>query len=334
MNSTSLVASTSTMKAVVSRHYGPPESLTVDSIPRPVAGPAEVLIRNHASVVTAAVVEARRGLPLARLYFGLTGPKWPVLGTNFSGVVEAVGDSVTRFAVGDRVAGVKVAGFGAHAQYLAVDQDAVIALAPTGLTDSEAVAVFDGAITALPFLRDGARLASGQTILINGAAGAIGSAAIQLAKHFGAHVTAVCSAGNLDTVRSLGADVAIDYATEDFTRARDRYDVVFDTVAKSSFLRSRRSLTRDGIYLTTVPSPVILAQMAFTSRFGRRKAAILFTGLAKPEAMARDLVTIGDLAQRGIVVPVIGAVHAMEDAAQAHRLVQSGHKRGSAVLTF
>ncbi len=333
MNSTQLVENT-TMNAVVSRRYGSPDSLTIDNMPRPVPGPAEVLIRNHASVVTAAVVEARRGPLLARLYFGLTRPKWPVLGTNFAGVVVAVGDSVSRFAIGDRVAGVKVAGFGAHAEFVVVDQDGVITTTPAGLTDSEAAAVFDGAITALPFLRDGARLAAGQSVLVNGAAGAIRSAAVQLPKHVGAHVTAVCSAGNMATVRSLGADAVIDYAVQDFTDGRDRYDVVFDTVAKSSFLRSRRALTRDGIYLTTVPSPAILAQMAWTSRFGRRKAAILFTGLAKPQAMARDLVAIGVLADLGAIVPVIGGSHPMEEAAAAHRLVQSGHKRGSAVLTF
>ena len=322
------------MRAVVSRSYGPPDCVEIEEIARPVPRAQEVLVRNRASVVTAAMVEARRGAAMARLYFGVTRPKWPVLGTNFAGTVEAVGGDVTRFAVGDRVTGVNVVGFAAHAEYVVAPEAGVIIRTPDWLSDIDAVAAFDGSVTALPFLRDRARLAPGQSILINGAAGAVGSAAVQLAKYYGARVTAVCSNANGEAVRALGADVVIDYAAEDFTDARDRYDVIFDAVGKSSFTRSRRALTRDGLFLTTVPSPAILGWMAWTSRFGRRKAAIEFTGLAGQDEMAKNLVFLGALAESGALVPFIGRTDRMEDAALSHQYVESGHKRGSAVITF
>ncbi|MGC5224473.1 NAD(P)-dependent alcohol dehydrogenase [Micromonospora sp. DT81.3] len=332
MNTT--LASTDVMTAVVSRGYGPPESLEITQIPRPAPKAHEVLVRNHASVVTHAVTEARRGPLMARLYFGLTKPKWPVLGTNFAGTVIAISPSVTRFAVGDRVTGINVSDFGAHAEYIVATEDGVIVPTPAGFSDVETVAVFDGSITALPFIRDRARLSAGQSILINGAAGAVGSAAVQLAKHYGANVTAVCSTGNMEAVRALGADHVIDYSAEDFTQARDAYNVVFDSVGKSSFARVRRSLTRDGLYLTTVPSVGILARMLWSAFFGQRKAAILFTGLAKPAEMARNFAYLRELVEQGALVPLISSVHPIEQAAESHRVVETGHKRGSAVITF
>ena len=324
-----------TMEAMVSRRYGGPEVLALEEVAKPVPQAGELLIRNHASVVTAAMCHARAGSDLStRLYFGLRKPKWPILGTNFSGVVEAVGSSVTRFRVGDRVAGTNATNFGAFAEYLVIAEKGAIVSRPTNLSDGETVAVFDGAVTALPFLREVARLQAGQSILINGASGAVGTAAIQLAKHFGATVTAVCSTANLELVRALGADAVIDYTAEDFTRNLDSYEVVFDTVATSSFSRSRRALKRGGIYLTTVPSPTILVQMLWTSRIGRKKAAIAFTGLAKPAQLAMNLAFIAELAETGTFVPVIGSTHPIAHAAEAHRLVDTGHKTGSAVITI
>jgi NADPH:quinone reductase-like Zn-dependent oxidoreductase len=322
------------MKAIVSRNYGAPESLKVEDVAKPVPGDKDVLVRNRASVVTAAMCEARAGSPLTRMYFGLRKPKWPILGTNFSGEIEAVGSSVTNLRVGDLVSGVNVTNFGAYAEYVVVAEDGVIAAKPGNLSDEEAVAVFDGSITALPFIRDAARLRSGQSILINGASGAVGTAAIQLAKHYGATVTAVCSTANLALVTSLGADHVIDYTRGNFTHNHDTYDVIFDAVAKSSFIRSRRALKRDGLYLTTVPSLVILLQMLWTSKVGRKKAAIVFTGLAKPAQMVKNLVFIGGLAEAGNFVPVIGSTHPMKDAADAHRRVETGRKVGSAVITI
>ena len=322
------------MKAIVSSSYGPAESMQVKEVANPVPSENELLVRNRASVVTAAMCEARAGSPMARLYFGLRKPKWPILGTNFSGEVQAVGSSVTNFRVGDLVAGVSVTNFGAYAEYIVVSEDGVVAPKPSNLSDEEAVAVFDGSITALPFLRDAAKLLPGQSVLINGASGAVGTAAIQLAKHYGATVTAVCSGANQALVASLGADHVVDYAIEDFTDNHDSYDVIFDAVARSSFLRSRRALKQGGMYLTTGPSLAILLQMLWTSKMGRKKAAVVFTGLAKPAQMWRNLVFIGELAEAGSFLPVIGSTQSMEDGAHAHRQVETGHKRGSAVITI
>jgi NADPH:quinone reductase-like Zn-dependent oxidoreductase len=308
--------------------------LSVEEVAKPVPEHDQVLVRNYASVVTAALCEARAGTLLARLYFGLTKPKWPVLGTNFSGEVDAVGGSVTRFRVGDRVSGVNVTDFGAYAQYVLVAEDGVIAPKPSNLTDEEAVAVFDGSVTALPFIRDTARLRRGQSILINGASGAVGTAAIQLAKHYGATVTAVCSAANDGLVRSLGADTVIDYNATDFTSNRDTYDVVFDAIGTSSFGKSRKALKRGGIYMRAVPTLAILIQMLWTSKVGGKRAAIAFTGLAKPAEMAKNLKFIGELAESGAFVPVIDTIHSMDRAAEAHRHVETGRKKGSAVLSL
>ncbi|MET4705827.1 NADPH:quinone reductase-like Zn-dependent oxidoreductase [Frigoribacterium sp. UYMn621] len=326
---------TKTMKAVVSCTYGTVETIRVEDVARPTPAENQILVRNHATVVTTAMCEARAGASLTpRLYFGLAKPKWPILGTNFSGEVAAVGSAVTRFAVGDRVAGANVTDFGATAQYLLVSEDGVVAAKPDNLTDEEVVAVFDGSLTALPFLRDAASARGGQSILINGAAGGIGTAAIQIAKHYGATVTAVCSTENVALVTSLGADHVIDRTAADFTSNSDSYDVIFDTVGKSSFTRCRAALKADGLYMTTVPSLAILILKACTSRFGRKKATILFTGLAKPAEMAKDLRFIAGLAAAGEFVPTIGTASPMGEAADVYTLVGSGRKVGSAVVSL
>jgi len=323
------------MSAIVSRTYGPTESPGVEHVDRPIPGDHQILVRNHASVVTKAMCEARSGRSLmTRLYFGLRKPKWPILGTNFAGEVAAVGEAVSAFHVGDRVAGVSVTDFGGYAQYVLVPETGVITPTPAHLSDDEAVAIFDGAVTALPFLRDAARVKAGDAVLINGASGAIGTAAIQLAKHYGATVTAVCSTANLALVRSLGADAVIDRTAQEFTRARDTYDVIFDTVAKSSFSRSRDALKVGGKYLTTVPSIGILLEVLWTSRFGRKRAMIVLTGLAKPAAMAEDLKVIAELAAAQAIAPVIGATYPMEQAPAAFGHVEGGRKVGSTVISL
>jgi NADPH:quinone reductase-like Zn-dependent oxidoreductase len=188
-------------------------------------------------------------------------------------------------------------------------------------------------LTALPFLRDVARLAAGQRVLINGASGSVGTAAVQLAKHLGAHVTAVCSTGNVQLVRDLGADEVIDYTTTDFTDAEAAYDVIFDTVGKSSFTLCCRALAPGGVYLTTIPGLPILLQSLFT-RVGTRRAAIAFTGLRSTKLKLIDLAYLVDLAERGVIRPVVHERFTLEHIADAHRLVDTGHKRGAAVLTL
>jgi NADPH:quinone reductase-like Zn-dependent oxidoreductase len=323
------------MKAITSRAYGAPETIRIEELPTPVPREGEVLIRTYASVVSGAECTARAGRdPFARLYFGLMRPRFPVLGTGFAGEVQAVGSAVVKYRTGDRVMGSMGPRLGAHAEFVAVSEDGVIALMPGGLEPADAVAVLDGALTALPFLRDAAGLKTGQSILINGASGAVGTAAVQLARHCGAVVTAVCSTANVELVKSLGADHVIDYTTEDFTRTAGAYDVVFDAVGKSSYPRSRDLLKPGGSYLTTVPSLSVLMWALVTRIVGRTRAGIAFTGLRKAPAMARDVTFVGQLAASGHLVPVIDRIYGLNDAASAHAHVETGHKKGSVVISL
>ena len=324
------------MRALVFTKYGPPSVISVQQLERPTPGPDEVLVRNEASVISSAETAARAGSPFAaRLYFGLLRPKWTVLGSNFSGVVEQVGENVTRFAIGDRVAGLTPPNrMAAHADYLCVSETGVIIARPEEMSSADAVALFDGGLTALPFLREGAHLQAGQRVLINGASGAVGSAAVQLAHHLGAHVTAVCSERNHDLVRRLGADEVVDYTTTDFTKTNERYDVVMDAVGLSSYRRCRSLLTARGIYLTTVPTLAIMVQMLVTTRLTARSARIVFAGLRKPVDMTADITTLKDLAIEGAFVPVIDVTFTAEQGADAHAYVDTQRKRGSAVITF
>lgn len=238
-----------------------------------------------------------------------------------------------RYPVSGRRRGFGITGpnFGAHADYLRLPEDGAIAPKPSNLSFAEAAAVIDG--TALPFLREQAKLRAGQTILIHGASGSVGTAAVQLARYFGARVTGVCSTANLDLVRGLGADEVIDYTKDDFTRATARYDVVFDAAGKSSFGRCRRVLNPNGVYLTTVPSVGILVQMPWTAMFGRRKAIIAFAGLRPAARMNDDLRFMKELAEADQITPVIDAIYPLERIAEAHRHADRG-KRGNVVITM
>jgi NADPH:quinone reductase-like Zn-dependent oxidoreductase len=323
------------MRAAVFTTYGGPDVVTVQERPQPVASDDQVLVRVRAVVVTAADVAARSGSPfIARLYFGLLRPKLSVLGSDFAGEIEAVGARVTNFRVGDRVQGSTGAVLGAHVEYLAVANDSTLAAIPENLSFTEAIAAFEGAMTALPFLRDAAKLQSGQRILINGASGSVGSAAVQIAKSVGAHVTAVCSGTNAELVLSIGADDVVDYTKDDFTAARDSYDVIFDAVGRSSFARARRALTSNGIYLTTVPTPAIMVLRATTAKSKGKRAGIVFAGLLPVAEAKRNIAEISVLASTGAIVPVIDRTFAAAEIAEAHRLVDTGRKRGNVVVTF
>jgi NADPH:quinone reductase-like Zn-dependent oxidoreductase len=322
------------MKAASYRRYGGPEVIEIVELPDPVPGPHELVVRMSATSVGASDGAARSGRPaFARLYFGLRRPKYPVLGWQFVGVVDRVGAAVTRFQVGERVFGTIASTAGGHAELILVPEDGAVLAAPDGLPDDELVAVIDGALTALPFYRDGAKLQPGQRVLINGATGVVGVAAVQLAKHFGAHVTAVCRTGSLKLARSLGADEVIDFTREDFTRNGLRYDVVFDVAAASTFSRSRNSLTPTGIYLSTVPSLGIFASQLWTSRSRGRRAAILFTGLRGAAAQAADLAYLSDLVSACRIVPVIDSRHTLDGIVDAHRRLADHGKRGIVVVT-
>ena len=323
----------SAMKAVVQHRYGPPDVLAVEHVDTPAAGQDEALVRVRASTVSTAQMAIRKGRPLfARLVTGMRQPKEAVPGSELAGDVVGTGDGVASVQVGDRVVAATGAGFGAHAEYACVPAEA-LAKIPADVGDEEAVAICEGGLVALPFLRDTAGLRSGQGVLINGAAGSVGSAAIQVAKHLGADVTAVCSGRHAELVKSLGADRVLDYTVDDFTRSSDRYDVVFDTVGKSSFGRAGAVLKDGGIYMTTVIGLRIMPQMLWTSRFGRKRAAITFTGLRKPADKGQDLRLLMGLATAGAIRAVIDRRYPLDESVEAHRYVERGHKQGVVVLT-
>ena len=320
------------MKALGFDRYGSPGVVSVVELPDPVAGETDVLVRVHAVCVTSADSAARSGTPrMIRLFTGLRRPRQRVLGTEFAGVVEAVGAGVTRFVVGDRVVAASGTSFGAHAELVVVDQHGAIAIVPDALELGDALAICEGGLTALPFLRDGAHVKPGQRVLVNGASGAVGSAAVQLAVLMGADVTAVSSAQNSALASSLGAARTIDYRSEDFTRSPHRYDVVFDAVGTSSFGRSRHVLAPGGVYLTTVPTLGIAVASLTAKLFGRR-ARLALTGLRAPAAKRADLEWLLARAAEGALVPVVDARHPFEDAVAAYERVDSGRKVGALLL--
>jgi len=321
------------MKAAVYRRYGSPGVVSVDDMPKPVPRDDEVLVRIHAATLGVVDSLARRGAPFyARAQFGLRRPRFPVLGSDFAGQIEATGPAVTRLAVGDQVFGTTAPRFGAHAEYACLSEQAALAPKPANATYAEAAALAD--TTALCFLRDKANLRPGQTILINGASGAVGAAAVQLARHFGATVTGVCSGPNTGLVTKLGAGAVIDYTEADFARAGPTYDVIFDVAGTSSFTRCRSALSPAGIYLTTAPSLAILLQMPWTSRFGTRQAVVAFTGIRAPSEKRRDLSDISGLTEASALVPVIDACYPLPRIADAYRHVDAGHKQGNVIITM
>jgi NADPH:quinone reductase-like Zn-dependent oxidoreductase len=322
------------MKAIVYHEYGSPDVLRLEEVERPTAKDNEVLIRVHAAVVSTAETIARKGDPfIARLATGLIGPKKTVLGSEFAGEIEAIGKDVKRFSVGDQVFASSGASLGAHAEYICLPEDGAMATKPVNMTYEEAAAVSEGGLTALPFLRDKGKIERGQTVLINGASGAVGTSAVQLTKYFGAVVTGVCSTTNVELVRSLGADEVIDYTREDFTGTDETYDIIFDAVGKSSFSRCRGALKPGGIYLTTVPTPAIVWQMLWTSKVGGKRAVFAATGLRPAKEKAKDLLFLKELCEAGALKPVIDRRYPMEQAADAHRYVETGHKKGHVVIT-
>lgn len=272
----------------------------------------------------------RRAKPFVSYRFitGLRRPRRPILGSELAGVIEAVGAGVSRFAVGDHVFGSSGLAFGAHAEFICMKEDALLAHKPAGINFAEAAAVCDGALKALDSLRR-ADLLAGQRIVVYGASGAIGTAAVQLAAHFGAHVTAVCNTKNLDLVRSLGADTVIDYTKEDFTGNGQTYHVIFDAVAKHSFRRCKSSLTTGGIYLATDGLQNVLLTL-WTSRIGDKR--VLFP--IPPRFTNTDVVFVKELIEAGKYRAVIDRCYPLERVVEATRYVETEQKTGNVVLTL
>ena len=317
------------MKAIVYTEYGPPDVLQLKEVAKPIPKDNEVLINIYATVVGPALCAARKGDPFAiRFFTGLIRPKNPIPGAELAGEIEVVGKDVKLFKEGDQVFGSDVSDGGAYAEYKCLAEEGALAIKPTNMTYGEAAAVCDGALTALPFLRKG-KIQSGQKVLIIGASGAIGTAAVQLAKHFGAKVTGVCSTSNLELVKSLGADKVIDYTKEDFTKNRETYDIIFDVVGTSSFSHCKHSLKQSGIYLLTdSPSPLFILQMLWTSKIGSKKAVLALTGLRSSSEKTKDLVILKELIEAGKIKSVIDRRYPLEQTAEAHRYVEKGHKKG------
>ena len=315
------------MRAVVHDRYGPPEVLRVARVERPVPADGEVLVKVHASTVTRSDT-GLRGLeyPFSRVFTGLVRPKRKIAGTELAGVVEEVGPSVTRFAVGDEVFGIRG---GANAEYVCVREDGVLARKPAGTTFEEAAAVADGALLALTCMKPAYPL-DGKDVVVYGAAGSIGTAAVQLlAHHFGARVTAVCDTRDVELVRSLGAHDVVDRLQADFTRNGETYDVIFDAVGKHSFRRSRRSLKPGGIYVTADLGFLYhVPLVALATRFAGDRRAALGLGRYRRE----DLLLVAGLVEAGKYRAVIDRTYTLEDVVEATRYVETGQKTGNVVL--
>ncbi len=315
------------MRVASYRRYGGPEVIEIVERPTPEPARGEILVRVAAASVGASDSAGRLGKPaFARLFFGPFCPRNQVLGSDYVGEVVGLGAGVTNLAVGDRVYGATTTALGSHAECVVVPAEGAVTTLVASVSDEHAVALTDGALTALHFLRDAGRVQPGQRVLVNGASGAVGAAGVQLAKHLGAHVTAVTSTPNVELVRGHGADEVIDYLVNDFSMSEQRWDIVFDAVGKSSFGRARRVLTPSGIYLTTVPG-FVMVQSLFTKR-----AAIAFAGLRKPADVLPDLVELATLAAAGSITPLVDGSYPLERIREAHARVDSGHKRGTVVV--
>ncbi|UGV41405.1 NAD(P)-dependent alcohol dehydrogenase [Methanococcoides orientis] len=321
------------MKAIVYEKYGPPEVLHLKEVDKPTPKDNEVLIRIYATTVTkydcwmrSCTAPPGFGL-LMRIASGIRKPKKPILGTELAGEIEAVGKDVKLFSKGNPVFGYTGMNLGAYAEYICLPEDGALAIKPANMTYEEAAAVQQGALTALFFLRKG-NIQSGQKVLIFGASGGVGSAAVQIANHFGAEVTGVCSTRKLELVKSLGADKVIDYTQEDFTKSGETYDIIFDTVGKSPFSGSTKSLKNEGIYLFTTYGLVRLFRIIWLNLTNSKKA---ISGLLKERA--EDLIFLRELIEDGKLKVVIDRRYPLEQAVEAHKYVETGHKKGHVVLT-
>lgn len=330
------------MKAVIVTKFGPPEVLQLQEVAKPTPKDNEILVRIRAANINFGDLLVRNFNKITprsfsmpgilwiptRLTIGLRKPKQPIPGSEFAGEVVAVGKAVRRFQVGDAVFGYRSISMGAHAEYLCVPENSLVAGKPVNMSDAEAASIPYGAITAMSLLRK-VDLRPGQKVLVNGASGGIGSAAVQLAKHLGAEVTGVCGTPRVDFVRALGADHVIDYNRQDFTRNGETYDLIIDIQGKLPFSRCKHSLKPDGKLLYVSFKMKQLFQMFWTARRGGQKVIC-----AMSSDRLDDLHQIKELAEAGVLKSIIDRCYPLEQAAEAHRYIEKGNKTGSVILTM
>ena len=322
------------MKASVSKMYGTPEVFKIEDVAKPTPKHNEVLVRVYAATVTGSDLMMRKGKPyVGRLYLGLSKPKKTILGFDFAGEIVETGKEVTSFKVGDKVFGGTTA-LGCYAEYTCVNVDDVITTLPENVNYQSAAPVSGSAITVMNFLKGLAKIKAGDKLLIIGASGSLGTYAVQIAKHFGAEVTGVCSTTNMKMVKELGADFVIDYTNADFTKNGKQYDIIFDTVGKTTFSYCKKSLTEKGIYLSSVISIPLLLHIMKTSLFGNKKAKSSATGMLPVKERLTYFLELKELLKAEKIKTVIDHSYPLSQMGDAHKYVENGHKKGNIVINI
>ena len=323
------------MKAIIVEEYGTPEVLKIKKIEKPTPKSNEVLIKIKATSITAASGFMREGKPyLGRLFLGVKRPKVKTPGTDLSGIIEAIGNEVKNFNIGDQVIAETGLNCGTYAEYICLGSDELIVEKPNNVSHEEATGILDGACTAIAFLTEQVKIKKGQKVLINGASGSIGTAAVQLAKEFGADVTGVCSTKNKALVKDIGADKVMDYSKDELHKSHELFDVIFDTVGKLSYSKAKKNLKPNGVFLTPVMDFPTLLNLLFVSTFSKKKLKFCATGIRKQELRRKDLIQVKDMIAEGKLSTIIDRVYPFEQIQQAHRYVDTGRKRGNVIVSF
>lgn len=317
------------MKKAIYTSYGSPEVIKILETEKPLPKPNEALIKIKTSSVTRADTMMRAGTPkFGRLFLGLFKPKNTSLGTGFSGIIESVGSEVTQFKIGDEIFGEKLFSNGTNAEFLCIPEDSVIALKPTNISHQEAAPICDGFLTSYNFLKDIAKIQKEQHILINGASGSLGTAAVQIAKLMDATVTGVCSTKNIELVKSLGADFVIDYKKEDFTKNNNTYDVIYDSVGKTNYSKSKNALKSSGVFIT----PVLSLNVLWYSISNPKRVKFAATGLKKTEELKRLFLELVDFFKQKRLKTVIDKTYNLSEIIEAHHYLETDRKVGNIVI--